>query len=155
MTDRKNDHVATGWTDDGQLRWIEVGRMRLVEEDKDGATLLVLNADVVRQGGCDVQLSSAELAGLVRHLAGWFAEDPSESLDEIEAVAKRVRAELEVWNDRARIDEEHPPYDDLTRMLDGLVRRCHGLREDLGKFVAKETKVVIVKASNKERSRGM
>lgn len=145
MSEQRKDHVAEGWSEDGRLRWIEVGTLRLDEEDKDGATVVIQHE---KHGW----LSSTELAGLVRQLAGWFAEDPSEALDEIEAAAKRVRAKLEVWNDRARSDEEHPPYEDLTSMLDGLVRRCHGLREDLGKFADKVPKIITVKAANKERS---
>lgn len=49
-------------------------------------------------------------------------------------MAARVQAELESWNDRARADEEHPPYDDLTRMLGALLGNCRELRETLGKF---------------------
>lgn len=144
------DHVAEGWmeTPDGSLRWIEAGRVRLEEQDKDGAMLLVQSADVVRQRGCDVWLSSTELAGLVHHLAGWFAEDPTETIDEIEAAADRVRAALEAWNDRARADEEHPPYDDLTAILSNLVVRCKHLREDVAKFSGDKKKIITVEGAD-------
>ncbi|HSX22890.1 MAG TPA: hypothetical protein VLE97_08975 [Gaiellaceae bacterium] len=145
------DHVAEGWMDtpEGHLRWIEAGRVRLEEQDKDGAMLLVGSADVVRQRGCDVWLSSTELAGLVRHLAGWFAEDPTETIDEIEKAAQRVLTELDAWNDRARADEEHPPYDDLTQILNNLIVRCKGLREDVNKFVERKAKIITVAASER------
>jgi hypothetical protein len=93
-------------------------------------------------------LSANELAGLARHLAGWFADDPSEALGSIETAAKRVLNELEGWNDRARADEEHPPYDDLTRILHGLVITCKGLREDVGKF-DKAKKIITVEGDAK------
>jgi hypothetical protein len=123
-------HVAAGWDEEHELRWIEAGRLRLEEEDKDGAVVTIRD----HVGASGAWLSSAELAGLTRELAGWFAEDPSDALGEIEAAAKRVRSELEAWNDRARLDEEHPPYDDLTRALDVVLARCKSLREDIGKF---------------------
>jgi hypothetical protein len=131
--DQPEDYVAAGWTaDESRMRWIEVGRLRLEEDDK-GAVVSV--RDLPK--GC--WLSATELSGLVRHLAGWFAEDPTDSLRFIEARAKFVRAELDKWNDRARIDEEHPPYDDLTRALGDLLARCRDLREDIGKFAEKAT----------------
>jgi hypothetical protein len=140
MLDRDEHHNAVGWSEDHRFRWIEVGRLRLEEDDNDGAIVTLQD----RGKGC--WLSATELAMLTRHLASWFAEDPSEKLDEIEAAAKRVHDALEEWNARARMDEEHPPYDDLTRALDGLVVRCKHLREDLGKFADKEPKIITVKA---------
>jgi hypothetical protein len=70
-----------------------------------------LSADECWQG----ELSATELLGLVRHLAAWFADDPTETIRQIEASATRVQAELEGWNSRARAVEEYPLYDDLTR----------------------------------------
>jgi hypothetical protein len=142
MAPEQDNHVAVGWTTDGtdgRLRWIEVGRVRLEEEDKDGAAILIREpSGATGLSGLSAvevaRISSTELAGLVRHLAGWFADDPTEAIGEIEASVKRVRDDLEAWNDRARIDEEHPPYDDLTRALDGAIARCRRLREDIGKF---------------------
>ena len=129
--DPLEDHVAAGWTEDEpRMRWIEVGRLRLSEDDK-GAVVTVRGTPK----GC--WLSATELSGLVRHLAGWFAEDPTDSLRFIEARAKLVKTELDKWNDRARIDEEHPPYDELTKALDNLLSRCRALREDIGKFAEK------------------
>lgn len=139
MLDRDEHHIAAGWTEDRRFRWIEAGHLRL-EEDDEGAIVTVQD----RAKGC--WLSATELAGLTRHLAGWFAEDPSEALAEIEAAAKHVRDALEEWNERARIDEEHPPYDDLTRVLEDLVARCRGLREDVGKFADKAPKIITVEA---------
>ena len=46
-------------------------------------------------------------------------------------------------NDRARIDEEHPPYDELTRALTDLLGRCRSLREVMGRFVDKADKPII------------
>lgn len=43
----------------------------------------------------------------------------------------------------ARSDEEHPPYDELVRALDGLLGRCRDLREVLGRFAEKD-KVITV-----------
>ena len=129
--DAQEDHVAAGWTDAvPRQRWIEVGRLRL-EEDDTGAAVTVH----ALPKGC--WLSATELTGLVRHLSGWFAEDPTDSLRYIESRAKFVRAELDKWNDRARIDEEHPLYDELARALGDLLDRCRDLREDIGKFADK------------------
>lgn len=135
MTDQKQDRVAVGWNEDHTFRWIEAGRLRL-EEDAKGAT--VLSRTVVSGGSPGVDpielygptwLSATELAGLSRHLVDWFSDDLADKICEIEERAKRVRGELEAWNDRARIDEEHPPYDDLTRSLDAILARCSELRE--------------------------
>jgi hypothetical protein len=132
MPDQRDDHVATGWTDgDDRMRWIEVGQLRLEEDARDGAVVTLKGL----AKGCAV--SATELAGLVRHLAGWFAEDPTDGIRYIESRAKFVKTELDKWNDRARIDEEHPPYDDLTRALGDLLARCRDLREDIGKFADK------------------
>jgi len=88
-------------------------------------------------------LSATELASLTRHLASWFAEDPTATIRQIETCANYVRIELETWNDRARIDEEHPPYDELTRTLDALLARCRDLREVMSRFADKSDKPVI------------
>lgn len=116
------DRVAAGWNADHDLRWIEVGDLRL-EEDAEGAHVIV---KVERD---PPWLSSTELAGLARHLSGWFADDPSEAIQHVEKCAAYVRAELETWNDRARRDEEHPPYDELTRSLDAISDTCRRLRD--------------------------
>lgn len=137
MNDRaREDHVAAGWNDVHDRRWIQAGHLR-VEEDTDGALVTMQN----HKGS---SLSAAELAGLARHLAGWFADDPTDTIRQIEGYAKRVKAELEAWNDRARTDEEHPPYDDLTRVLGNLLACCRSLREDIGKF-ADAPKIITVK----------
>jgi hypothetical protein len=116
------DHVAAGWNAEHSLRWIEAGRLRL-EEDKDGASAIVQETDG------PTWLSATELAGLARHLASWFTDDPSEAIHQIETSATFVKIELDGWNVRARIDEEHPPYDELTRALDALLAKCRHLRE--------------------------
>lgn len=140
--DAREDHVAAGWTDDdSRQRWIEVGRLRLEEDDKGAA----VTVQALSPKAC--WLSATELAGLVRHLSGWFAEDPTDSLRYIESRAKFVRAELDKWNDRARIDEEHPPYDELTRALGDLLDRCRDLREDIGKFADKT--IITVEGASK------
>lgn len=129
------DHVAAGWNADHTLRWIEVGRLRLEEDDK-GAT--VISRTVVPAGspGSDpielygpTWLSATELVGLSHHLVDWFCDDLAEKIDEIEARTKIVKRKLDEWNDRARMDEEHPPYDDLTRSLDAILVMCRELRE--------------------------
>ncbi len=128
---RQDDHVAVGWSVDREFRWIEVGRVRL-DEDKDGAIA------TIRAPGSDgpTWLSAAELAGLTRHLAGWFIDDPAETMQRIEAIAKHVAAELEAWDARARSDEEHPPYAKLVAALDELTSTCRRLREE-GPFAAR------------------
>ena len=88
-------------------------------------------------------LSDTELASLTRHLASWFAEDPTATIRQIETCANYVKIELEAWNDRARIDEEHPPYDELTRALTALTDRCRDLREAMNRFADKSDKPVI------------
>jgi hypothetical protein len=93
-----------------------------------------------RKGGW---LSATELACLTRHLALWFAEDPTATIRQIENCANYVKIELEGWNDRARIDEEHPPYDELTRALTALLDRCRDLREVMGRFTDKTDKPII------------
>ena len=88
-------------------------------------------------------LSATELAGLTRHLAAWFADDPTATIRQIETCANYVKIELEGWNDRARIDEEHPPYDELTRALTALLDRCRDLREVMNRFADKTDKPII------------
>lgn len=132
MADQRQDHVDAGWNEDAGLRWIEAGRLRL-EEDDQGAIATVLDPQRVH-GVWQGELSATELVGLVRHLAGWFADDPTETIRQIEVLATRVQDELEAWNIRARADEEHPPYDDLTRALGALLGNCRELREVIGKF---------------------
>jgi hypothetical protein len=141
QSEQRDDHIAAGWTDaEPRQRWIEVGRIRL-EEDDHGAAVTILGLPK----GC--WLSATEMASLVRHLAGWFAEDPIDSIRFIEARAKFVKAELDKWDERARIDEEHPPYDDLTRALSDLLTRCRELREDIGKFADKSSIITVEGAS--------
>lgn len=124
MIDRDRDHVAAGWDAGDEFRWIEAGRLRLVEDDK-GA-----HATVQGPSG-PTWLSATELAGLACHLAAWFVGDDTvaDKIRLIEACARRVHGELEAWNARARADEEHPPYDELTRALDVLLGACRDLRE--------------------------
>ncbi len=125
MLDREQDHVAVGV--DGGFRWIEAGNVRLAE-DAEGAFVMIQ----ARPG--PTRLSATELAGLVGHLAAWFADDPTDTIQQIETCATYVQTELEKWNARARIDEEHPPYDKLTNALDTLIGKCRDLRESLGRF---------------------
>jgi len=136
MHDREQDHVAAGWNEGHDLRWIEAGRLRLEEDDK-GAIV------TVGQDRFGSWLSATELAGLVRQLAAWFSDDPTATIRQIETCATFVKVELEAWNDRARIDEEHPPYDDLTRSLGALLGKCRDLREALGKFADKPTIITV------------
>jgi len=128
----QEDHVAAGWYSDHSdhsFRWIEVGNLRL-DEDEHGAVAVTLLARTgPQQVAGPTWISATELAGLVRHLAGWFTDDPAETIRQIETSATYVKNELEAWNDRARIDEEHPPYDKLTRALDTLLTECKRLRE--------------------------
>jgi hypothetical protein len=88
-------------------------------------------------------LTATELAGLVRQLAGWFADDPTDTIRQIETCATYVRVELEAWNDRARIDEEHPPYDELVRALAALHGKCRELREVLSRFADKPATITV------------
>ena len=142
MPDQPDDHVAAGWTGaENRQRWIEVGGLILEEDDK-GA---IVSVQGLPKDCC--WLSATELLGLVRHLAGWFSEDPTDGIRYIESRAKFVKAELDRWNDRARIDEEHPPYDELTRALVDLLDRCRDLREDIGKFADKA--IITVEGSSK------
>ena len=89
-------------------------------------------------------LSATELVGLTRHLAAWFADDPTDTIRQIETCATYVQIELEAWNDRARADEEHPPYDELTRTLGKVLCKCRDLREVIGRFADKEKKIITV-----------
>lgn len=139
MHDQKDDHVAAGWNSDHTFRWIEAGRIRL-DEDDHGASA-TFRAPAPSDGA--PWLSANELAGLVRHLARWFADDPTPTIRQIEKCADYVRTELEAWNDRARADEEHPPYDELTRALGALLGECRSLREVLGRF-ADAPKIITV-----------
>jgi hypothetical protein len=144
MSDQEQDHISAGWNEDHTLRWIEVGRLRLEEDDK-GSTVKVFtdrrhSLDHVRSSW----LSDTELAGLTRELAGWFADDPADTLRQIETCATYVKAELEAWNERARIDEEHPPYDELTHALDAQLKKCRHLREVLGRFTGKQKPVITI-----------
>jgi hypothetical protein len=118
---KPTDHVAAGWNAEHALRWIEAGDLLFREsENPDGAMVEVFGP---------TWLSATQLAGLSRHLIGWFAGDLAEKICEIEDQTKVVKKKLEEWNDRARADEEHPPYDDLTRSLDVILAMCRDLRE--------------------------
>lgn len=77
MYTTKQDHVAAGCYERG-LCWIEAGRLRL-EEDDQGAIVTVLDPQRVH-GTWQGELSATELLGLVRHLAAWFADDPTETI---------------------------------------------------------------------------
>jgi hypothetical protein len=133
MLEREQDHVAAG-RDDG-LRWIEAGRLRLEENSKSGAQVMIQTT------ARSVHLSATELLGLVGHLSSWFADDPTDMIRQIETHATHVQTELEKWNARARIDEEHPPYDKLTLVLDELIGKCRELREVVGRFTEVENDV--------------
>lgn len=134
MIDRDKSHVTAGWNADHDLRWIEVGRLRF-EEARDGASCAIIRAPgsagptFAQVTLTSTWLSASELAGLVQHLSRWFYEDPAEVICQIETCATYVKRELETWNARARIDEEHPPYDALTRVLDELLVKSQHLRE--------------------------
>lgn len=180
MREREDNHIAAGWTDDHSFRWIEVGPLRIDEDDKgaivfvrDRAGVQLSQADLEYACSNDVQtacaqagalrlgdlvprmaqelllarkgswLTATELANLSRHLAAWFAEDPTSTIRQIETCANYVKIELEGWNDRARIDEEHPPYDELTRALTALLDRCRDLREVMSRFADKTDKPII------------
>jgi len=147
MLDREQDHVAAGW--DGAFRWIEAGNVRLAEDDKSAFVTIQARPDptLLSEGfpsegiasmAIETRLSATELLGLVRHLAAWFDDDPTDTIQQIETCATYVQTELEAWNARARIDEEHPPYDKLTNALDTLIGKCRDLREALGKFTEGE-----------------
>jgi hypothetical protein len=127
----QDDHIAAGWNANREYRWIEAGRVRL-DEDRDGAFA------TIRAPGSDgpTWLSATELAGLSRHLACWFIDDPAATMRQIEGMAAHVKTELDAWDDRARIDEEHPPYAKLVRVLDDLIGMCRRLREE-GPFAAR------------------
>jgi hypothetical protein len=139
------DHVTVGWNADHTLRWIEAGHLRL-EEDKNGACVFVQP----RASGSSGWLSAAELAGLVRQLSSWFLDDPVEQIRQIESCATFVKAELEAWDERARIDEEHPPYDQLARTLDMLLGTCKRLREE-GIFADRPTKMSLPSLASRLR----
>lgn len=150
--DREQDHVAAGWNEDHTFRWIDVGRLRLEEDDK-GACVQMRNilSNFLPNGRSielpphgTIWLSATELAGLVRQLAAWFAEDPTDTIRQIENCAMYVQTELEGWNDRARSDEEHPPYDELTRALSALLGKCRDMREVIGRFADKEKPIITV-----------
>lgn len=141
--DQESPHFTAGWNADHSERWIEVGRLRLEEDDK-GATVKLFTW---RRGPLDhvvsSWLSATELAALVRLLAAWFTEDPTSTIRKIEDLTNYVRTELEGWNERARSDEEHPPYDELTQALDALLARCRDLREVMNRFASKADKPII------------
>jgi hypothetical protein len=121
MPSTEKPHVAAGWNAEHTLRWIEAGDLLFREsENPDGAMVEVFGP---------TWLSATQLAGLSRHLIDWFSGDLAEKICEIEDQTKAVKKKLDEWNDRARADEEHPPYDDLTRVLDGVLARCRELRE--------------------------
>lgn len=151
MKEREHNHVAAGWDKEHSARWIEAGLLRLEEDDKGARVLIRSVLSNVLPGGRSVELpskathlSATELAGLARELAGWFADDPTDTIRQIETCATYVRTELDAWNDRARIDEEHPPYDELTRALADLVARCRYLREVIGRFADRERPIITV-----------
>lgn len=179
MSEREDNHIASGWNDDHSFRWIEVGPLRIDEDDKGAVVIApdrsnaLAQADLEYACSNDVQaicvqagalrlgtlvpkmaqelllarkgswLTATELAGLSRQIALWFAEDPTSTIRKIEDLTNYVRTELEGWNNRARADEEHPPYDELTRALDGLLARCRDLREVMSRFTNKADKPII------------
>lgn len=141
MSTHEDHHVTSGWNADHTLRWVEARCLR-IEEDKEGACIFVYPLDpqgLMSDG--TAWLAAAELAGLVRQLSSWFLDDPVEKLRQIENCATAVKIELEAWDARARIDEEHPPYVQLLRKLDTLLLTCERLREDR-LFVDQPTKTL-------------
>ena len=128
--------LAYACSNDVQAACAQAGALRLGNLVPRMAQELLL----VRKGS---RLTATELANLSRHLAAWFAEDPTATIRQIEICANYVKIELEGWNDRARIDEEHPPYDELTRALTALLDRCRDLREVMSRFADKTDKPII------------
>lgn len=108
-------HGALPDRDDG-FRFIQVGAVRLEERIfkivGDGALVDVNNGAIA----LSTTLSATELAYLARQLCGWFT-NPDEDVKTATARIDKVAAALEAWNARAREDEEHPPYEDLTAHL--------------------------------------
>jgi len=124
----EGDHVDAGCVDD-TFRWIEAGQLRL-EEDREGATVVIANPR--RHNACG--LSEGELEGLATWLARRAARlvgGAADKILQIENCALYVQTALEAWDARARIEEVHPPYDELTRALDALRAKCRELRDDL------------------------
>ena len=145
MIDREKDaHVTAGWNEDHTFRWIEAGRLRLEEDDKGSTVKVFTDRHAPQDHVRSSWLSATELAGLVRELAAWFADDPTDTIRQIETCAKYVSVELETWNERARIDEEHPPYDELMRALGDLLGRCRDLREVISRFADREKAIITV-----------
>jgi hypothetical protein len=119
----QENHVATGWIADRSLRWIEVSELRLEEVEKEGAVAVI-------RGGVQTQLSATELVALARHLNDWLIDDPAAAIKRIEAAVAHVKTALEAWDDRARADEEHPPYAALVSILDEVIGTCQRFSEE-------------------------
>lgn len=64
-----------------------------------------------------IPLTADQVAELGRFCVEQFCE-LRPRLKDIENAAAYVRSALEDWNERARADEEHPPYDQLVARLD-------------------------------------
>jgi hypothetical protein len=96
--------------------------LRIVETE-DGANLTI-------PGHAVVHLEAEHLHSLGEWLVGLFmAERPSVLLAEIRGAAMFALEHLEAWDERAKADEEHPPYVEINNRL----RRIEYLLDQLNK----------------------
>lgn len=79
-----------------------------------------------------IDLDADQVNALGRFCAKQFmSASAGELLARIEGSSKMAIFELEAWNDRARIDEEHPPYDRICNRLREVESALFELRKGL------------------------
>lgn len=94
-------------------------------ETEEGSELRIEDA---RRDLLALELDATQLRALGLFCVRQFmAAEPGELLARIQCSADMAIAELEAWNERARSDEEHPPYDRIVARL----REIEGAREEL------------------------
>ena len=100
-------------------------------EAEEGCQLQAsMMADLYAVSTTVFNLEADQLNALGRFCVRQFmGEAPQEYLQRIKEATEFTLAQLEAWNDRAKADEEHPPYVDITNRL----RQIEHSLEQLGR----------------------
>lgn len=96
---------------------VNIDILRLIETP-DGVRVRVGPLATEHDPGiAEFDLNAEQARALGRFCVQLFCGEPREHLVLIKEAAARAIGKLEDWNERARADEEHPPYDDICATL--------------------------------------